>query len=411
MKALLLTHNLRDRGSYFRAYEIGRRLAQRGHVVDFGYVSEVKKYRPSVAEELWGRGVLRRIEFPHKTLFNDRQEGWGLFDIFWRLLQVFKERYDFGYAFSHKPDCILPFLLGRPACSKFVLDWSDWWSGPEGLFQACVLTSAAFQSLPRPQRLLRRCVFGLEQWWEPRVWRVADAVTLISSEFFQHPAVAPEELRQKAYVMHSGAPLEHILPRDKQEARRRCRLSFPAEAVVFGYVANFHTDEQLLLEAFARLLMTRKDAFLLVVGSDFEATSPAVHESIKHRLLHVGRKPFERIGDYLAAADVLLLPLSDIALNRARYPHKLSDYVAAGRPLVACDVGETGRLLARYHIGLLTEPTAYGFSKGMQSMIELKDEWENIGAQVREAAEKYFSWDRLCEGLFSFLEERLSLSF
>ncbi len=409
MKALFLTHNLTERGSYFRAYEIARRLAARGHEIDFGYVSEWKKYRPHIAEEGVGRGLLRRIEYPHFTFFNDRQEGWGLFDIFWRLSHVVHHHYDFVYAFSHKPDCLVPPRLARAVCPRFVLDWSDWWSGPEGLFQTCVLPSAGFRSLPHPLRLARRAVFALEQWWEPRIWRLADAVTLISSEFLFHPLVDRQELLEKAYVMHSGAPLEVIRPMDKVHARRSIGLELPSDAVVFGYVANFHTDERLLLEAFARVRMTLPEARLLVVGSAFETMTPELQATAGGHIIHMGRQPFERIGAFLAAADILLLPLSDIALNRARYPHKLSDYVAAGRPIVACDVGETGRLLRRYQFGILTEPSEYAFAKGMISAVSLRFQWEQLGAEVRRAAEKFFDWDRLCDGLFEFLGRQLNL--
>lgn len=410
MKALFLTHNLRERGSYFRALEIAKRLAARGHEVDFGFVSEWKKYRPQLHEEQVGSGLLRCIEFPYWTLFNDKQEGWGVFDNFCRTVRVLRGGYDFLYAFSHKPSCVFPAWLGHLACPRFVLDWSDWWSGPEGLYQACVLPSAGFQSLPRPMRWARRAVFAIEQWWEPRIWRFAHAVTLISSEFFRHPFVEREELRPKAYVMHSGASLDAIKPMDKNEARKLIGIEFPPEAVVFGYVANFHTDERLLLEAFARHLVENPYSFLLVVGSDFENMTPDIYECVRERVVHVGRQPFTRIGLYLAAADVLLLPLTNIALNRARYPHKLSDYVAAGRPLIACDVGETGRLLRKYSIGLLTEPNAYSFAKAMSSAVALRDSWDRMGSDVRKAAETYFDWDKLCTGLFEFLSRRLDLN-
>jgi glycosyltransferase involved in cell wall biosynthesis len=411
MKALFLTHNLPERGSYFRAHEIARRLASRGHEVHFGFISEHKKYRPLVRDEAVGHGTLRYIEYPRFTLVNDRQEGWGLFDNFWRVWHVLRGDFDFVYGFSHKPDCILPSLLARPACPRFVLDWSDWWSGPEGLYQACVVPSAGFRALPRPIRAVRRLVFAAEQSWEPRVWRMADAVTLISSEFFRHPVVDRGELQEKAWVMHSGAPLDTIQPMDKIEARRACGLEFPADATVFGYVASFHTDERLLLQAFARVLAELPQAYLVVVGSEFEVVTPELHAATRGHVIHLGRQPFDRMGHYLGAADILLLPLSNIALNRARYPHKLSDYVAAGRPIVACDVGETGRLLRRYRIGFLTEPTAYGLSKGMMAAVGMRAQWPQLGDEVRAAAERYFSWDRLCDGLFDFLSRRLKLDF
>ena len=111
----------------------------------------------------------------------------------------------------------------------------------------------------------------------------------------------------------------------------------------------------------------------------------------------------------LAAADVLLLPLTNVALNRARYPHKLSDYVAAGRPLVACDVGETGRLLRRYGFGQLSAATPEAFADAMAHVAAEPARWPSLGAETRAAAEAYFDWDALAGRLFNFWEERLAL--
>ena len=46
MQALFLVHNLPERGSYFRALEIARRLAARGHGVELVCISDERKYRP-----------------------------------------------------------------------------------------------------------------------------------------------------------------------------------------------------------------------------------------------------------------------------------------------------------------------------------------------------------------------------
>jgi glycosyltransferase involved in cell wall biosynthesis len=407
----LLVHNLPERGSYFRALEIGKRLAARGHHVELGHISEWKKYRPEFAPvtmEDVPSADFSRIGFPYKTFLNERQEGWGMFDNGWRMARAIRHKWDLVYGFSHKPDCVLPGLVAQLRGARFVLDWSDWWGGAEGLYRACVLPSDYFQSLPLPLRALRRSVFAAEEWWEPHVYRLADAATLISHEYLHHPRACPD-LRAKSHVMHSGAPLEQIKPVPVDEARKACGLEYPAGAIVLGYVANFHTDEELLMNAFADVCAKAGNVHLLVVGSDFEKGTPATHQRVKDRIRHLGRKPFGEIGKYLCAADILLLPLSDVLLNRARYPHKLSDYVASGRPIVACDVGETGRLLRRYGFGVLTEANAAGFAGGIRALLESPADWSAMGEGTRKVAEEHFCWDTMCESLFDFLSGRLGL--
>ncbi|MCX7018240.1 MAG: glycosyltransferase family 4 protein [bacterium] len=420
VKALFLVHNLPFRGSYFRALEIARRMALRGHYVEFVHISEHKKRRPSTYSLSIEQGnspgdilktALTVVESPNQTFFNDRQEGWGIFDNGFRIHHALRQRWDLVYGFSHKPDCVLPALAAKARGAKMILDWSDWWGGREGLYQMCVLSSDGFRSLPLPLRTVRRVVFAAEAVWEPHACRIADAVTLISGEFMSHPR-APASLARKAFVMHSGAPLDRIRPMPKDEAR--AALNFAAhgiasDSIVLGYIANFHTDERLLLEAVASAISTGLDLHFIVAGADFERFAPALHDRLMGRAHHFGRIPFEHIGHFLGAADILLLPLSDVALNRARYPHKLSDYAAAGRPIIACDVGETGRLLRRYDFGLPVKADPPAFAGGIIQLAARRGEWEAIGARTRRTAEECFNWDKLCAGLFDFLRERLAL--
>lgn len=424
MNALFLVHNHKNRGSFFRALEIARRFARNGWNVQFAFTSETQLYKPfytpvdlaesyvapshntdsrsqkqlppiSSARFIWA-------EMPCFTFINARQEGWSLFDNGWRIRDALARKWDIVYGFSHKPDCVLPALAAKFRGAKIVLDWADWWGGPEGLYRHCVIPSAGFQALPRPLRLAKRAVFAAEDLWEGAVYRTADLVTLISEEYFQHPR-APKNLADKSLILHSGAPLDQIFPMDKQVAREDFGLHFPPGSVVLGYVANFHMDETLLMEAFARLCRQRKDVYLLLAGAPLEAATPEQHQACLGRIHHVGWQPFSRMKSFLGAADILLLPLTDVALDRARYPHKLSDYVAAGRPIVACDVGETGRLLRRYNFGTLAEPTAKGFADKINHLADAHDQWDSEGEKTRNVAERHFDWDQITDRLLTRL--------
>src|SRR5690606_34972188 len=130
-----------------------------------------------------------------------------------------------------------------------------------------------------------------EEFYEGRIYKAADLVTLISEEYFHHPD-APKDLAQKNLIMHSGAPLDQIKPMDKAAARDAFGLTFPEGAVVLGYVANFHMDETLLMEAFARLCRERQDVHLLLAGAPLDATTPEQHAATQGRVHHVGWQPF-----------------------------------------------------------------------------------------------------------------------
>ncbi|MEV1333411.1 glycosyltransferase [Micromonospora costi] len=56
------------------------------------------------------------------------------------------------------------------------------------------------------------------------------------------------------------------------------------------------------------------------------------------RVRHVGHRPFADLPSYLRVIDVGLTPYVDSAFNRASFPLKTLEYLAAGRPVVSTDL-------------------------------------------------------------------------
>jgi glycosyltransferase involved in cell wall biosynthesis len=64
----------------------------------------------------------------------------------------------------------------------------------------------------------------------------------------------------------------------------------------------------------------------------------------KDNVHHVGAVPFEELLPYLARFDVGLTPYADSAFNRASFPLKTLEYLAAGKPVVSSDLPASRRL-------------------------------------------------------------------
>jgi glycosyltransferase involved in cell wall biosynthesis len=65
----------------------------------------------------------------------------------------------------------------------------------------------------------------------------------------------------------------------------------------------------------------------------------------------VGRQPADRLPEFLAAMDVGLTPYRDTAFNRASFPLKTLEYLAAGLPVVSTDL-PAARWLGTDHVDL-----------------------------------------------------------
>ncbi|HEX4722628.1 MAG TPA: glycosyltransferase, partial [Pseudonocardiaceae bacterium] len=82
---------------------------------------------------------------------------------------------------------------------------------------------------------------------------------------------------------------------------------------------------------------------LLLVGPRDPGWLPDRWDALVARpnVRHVGAVPFEELPRWLARIDVGLTPYTDTVFNRASFPLKTLEYLAAGRPVVGSDLPAT----------------------------------------------------------------------
>jgi glycosyltransferase involved in cell wall biosynthesis len=383
-------------------------LEDGGHPVTLLLSATHAKYRTRRRKA--DKGAVQIVETPHWTLFNDRQDGWGLLDWMWRVTWVLRRRPAIVVMASHKPSCLLPALIARLLGAKILYDWVDWWSGPGGIYKAIVLSSDQFQSMAMPIRLWRRLTFFLDQAFEWFAPRMAHQTVLITRDLADHPFAPP--YLQDSPVVISGAPLSEILPGNKPLARRAIRPSLPASdnEIWYGYMAGFHGAEQLLLDALTIVANQGHPFRLIVAGAPLSKMSPKHSKALSGRIEHLGRIPFEKVGQFLAACDLLLLPLTPADHDRGRYPHKLGDYLAAGRPTLLTRVGEAARRMEFAGLGdMISEPNPEAFAQLIVGWQIRPNDWPEANSRVRKAAESYWDWTAIhgqIRGLVSSLISR-----
>lgn len=125
---------------------------------------------------------------------------------------------------------------------------------------------------------------------------------------------------------------------------------------VVGLVGRFNDRTDLrLLEAIAD-----RGRSLLLVGPKDPAFEPQRFEALLRRrnVRWVGQKPFDALPGYLRLIDVGLVPYRDTAFNRASFPLKTLEYLAAGRAVVATDLPAI-RWLATDLVCIAMGPTSF----------------------------------------------------
>ncbi len=384
MRILYLNHNVIWRSTFFRCIHFARHLVERGHDIT---IYTIHPHRRSGIEESHIHGV-RVVQFPD-WLWGIGRSGWDLYDLQQRLQRIKGETYDLVHAFDSRPVVIHPARALQKRGVPMVLDWADWW-GRGGIIEE------------RNNPLLRWSFGAIETWYEEHFRTLADATTVISEALKQRAirlGVNPDTILK----LNSGADVEHLHVVDKQEARKA--LGFSPDWKMFGFMGFVHFDLDLVLQAFTRIYRAHPEARLLLAGKP----SPLVAQWIRQEglgaaILDLGVVPYDRLPQTLGCADVFLLPFARKQANIGRWPNKVGDYMAMGRPIITSPVGEMETLFKAEPIGRLADDRADAFADAAWAVAADAQACSTMGAAARTAAELRYSWKFLADQLHDFYQ-------
>src|SRR5207237_3620917 len=116
-------------------------------------------------------------------------------------------------------------------------------------------------------------------------------------------------------------------------------------------------DIDCVLNAAARLRY-QTDIVFELVGDGKELSQLRMRaESLElNNIRFIAAQPKKRMPEVLAAADVCVATLKDIAMFRTTYPNKVFDYMAAGRPTVLAIDGVIRRVVETARAGVFVPP-------------------------------------------------------
>jgi glycosyltransferase involved in cell wall biosynthesis len=167
---------------------------------------------------------------------------------------------------------------------------------------------------------------------------------------------------------------------------------------VVGFIGTiFHRDAQLMAQSFDLLADHIPDVNLLIIGYCPLDIKDLVHHP--QQVIQTGYIDRKSINTYLAACDLFWLPLNDSLANRGRFPLKLTDYMACGRPTVATRVGDVADIIQKYSIGLVCEPDASEFACATIHLLTSRELRIEQGDRARNTAINQFSWSTMAEKL------------
>jgi glycosyltransferase involved in cell wall biosynthesis len=237
----------------------------------------------------------------------------------------------------------------------------------------------------------------------PEFMRRAAGATLIFESLAQllPPAVPSVSFWPAATPVFSPQPPAHEL---------RARLGIADSDYVLFYHGNTHDANTRevgeLYRAVAALNELGQTCWLIRTGRDLPSFAAEYDSRLGHRLIHLGfQKNNEHHPRLMAMADCFVQPGLPGDFNDFRFPSKLPEFFAIGRPVIlpASNLGH--HITSEVDALVLPRADAASIAQAVQRLIADPELARRLATGATAFAQKHFSWPRSAAKLRDFYHQ------
>jgi glycosyltransferase involved in cell wall biosynthesis len=252
----------------------------------------------------------------------------------------------------------------------FFSDWCDWFGGSSNQF--------------RGWKIAHR----LDSYLEEKIRYRAERLSVTSKVLFDR-ALSIGIPADKVVHIPEGAATDYIMPRNRFDARRT--IGLPSDSSIVLAVRNGDMCREVRI--FRELLRQAPDAIFVMLGSSSNSAAELAERlGMSDRITWTGWVSDEHYPVYLASADVCFCPLEDNLNDRARWPAKILDFLAAGRSTVTNAVGEVERSFRGRDVAVLVGPEDEEFASAIATLLHESDRRSYLGERARHVMESEWDW-------------------
>lgn len=358
LKVLFSHYAIIDKQGFGRSFMLARELVARGHEVTFLTTQTSASFTfPWYREERDGVNI---VALPDLVPDFMRRTGFGLLSVVLRFIYIMFRHFDVYHAdVGHRPSGGLAILL-KKIFSPGLIYITEWWDffGRGGQFD--------------DKRGIRRLIHGYyDLLTEIPEKRIASGVICLSSGM-QKRAVTLG-LQTPVTIVPGGADVKSIsfFP----ETTLRSLYDINADALCFGFVGMNSVEVQDIepfLQAFYSLKKRGLPLTWFTTGQPL-GVEIRDHYGIGAELTEFGWVDYAELSTVLSCADVFVLMQQPNLKNNTRWPNKIGDYLAAGRPILTNTHGEIKQLQSQYPHAFIT--AEWSAESVQRELLQYHNEW------------------------------------
>lgn len=245
--------------------------------------------------------------------------------------------------------------------------------------------------------------------WSPfSYWNIYLMEKLI--KFADDITVSNSFLQQKfgGIMVPHGRDTERLNPEKYNVKELKDKLRLKNKKVI-SYIGTprSHKSIEELIEVVKRI--KREDVILLLVGLDEEDYSRKIISLAKEKLGETkvklfGREPVEKLGEFLAVTDLVIVPQRDTWATQGQTPAKIFDAMAMAKPVISTAVNDIPQILKE--CGFVVEPDDIDDMAEKANLLLEDDKLAiRLGEKAREKCIEKYSWDAMEKILLKVFEK------
>ncbi len=164
-----------------------------------------------------------------------------------------------------------------------------------------------------------------------------------------------------------------------------------------------------LIRAFTLVRLAGHECKLTIIGECGERSGPAVLDYARQQglspedIILIGCVDGRTLAGSCKAATALLMPLWNDDESVTRLPNKMGEYLASGRPVITCEIGDLTDFLIDNVNAYVGEPgNERDFANKMLSVLQDPDRAEQIGAAGQQTCFARLDYRAHASGLAKF---------
>lgn len=193
---------------------------------------------------------------------------------------------------------------------------------------------------------------------------------------------------------------------DKKQARENLGIEEGKKIVMFCGSPRKHKGVEDLVEAIS--LVKNTDVVLAIVGNDAEWYSinfvKRAKEKLGDRFQAFGLQPFDRVPEFLATADLTVIPQQKNFATMGQMPIKVFDAMAMAKPIIASNVSDLPEVLEG--CGWIVEPdNPQAIATAIEYVLDHPQEAEEAGHKARLKCVENYSWNAIEKVLVNLFQK------